>query len=409
MVNMAAASSSRTAVYAALAGNVLVAVIKIGAAIWTGSSAMTSEAVHSIVDTSNEVLLLYGYRRASRPADESHPLGYGRELYFWSFIVALLIFALGSGISLYQGIVHVAAPEPIEDPIVSFIVLGLSFLFEGGSWLVALRRFRSDAARFGYYQAFVRSKDPPAFMVLLEDSAALVGIVIAAAATSAAVWLSQPVWDGVGSILIGILLGITSVGLARESKSADQRAGAPGACATDPRDRPALTRCAPGERPPDGAIIPGRGCRRAQRRIRRREARRRYRAMRDIARKRNPQASSERRSPVHQAADERALSRRSGQTPGRKVLVCTSSMESRLVCASAAPGWQMPSKPSEQKSTSALMPRRRGDTSAFRVRMLYSQVVSLIPIWNGGTRDHQPEDNQYRSEGGKAESKPPSE
>lgn len=219
MVNMAAASSSRTTVYAALAGNVLVAVIKIGAAVWTGSSAMTSEAVHSIVDTSNEVLLLYGYRRASRPADESHPLGYGRELYFWSFIVALLIFALGSGISLYQGIVHVAAPEPIEDPIVSFIVLGLSFLFEGGSWLVALRRFQSDAARFGYYQAFVRSKDPPAFMVLLEDSAALVGIVIAAAATSAAVWLSQPVWDGVGSILIGILLGITSVGLARESKS----------------------------------------------------------------------------------------------------------------------------------------------------------------------------------------------
>ncbi|WP_091878218.1 cation diffusion facilitator family transporter [Bradyrhizobium sp. Rc2d] len=216
---MAAASSSKTTVYAALAGNVLVAITKIGAAIWAGSSAMTSEAVHSVVDTSNEVLLLYGYRRASRPADESHPLGYGRELYFWSFIVALVIFALGSGVSLYQGLVHVAAPERIEDPIVSFIVLGLSFLFEGASWLVALRRFRFDAARFGYYRAFVRSKDPPAFMVLLEDSAALVGIVIAAGATAAAVWLERPVWDGVGSILIGILLGITSVGLARESKS----------------------------------------------------------------------------------------------------------------------------------------------------------------------------------------------
>lgn len=129
-MSMAAASSSKTAVYAALVGNVLVAVSKIGAAVWTGSSAMTSEAINSVVDTSNEVLLLYGYRRANRPADESHPLGYGRELYFWSFIVALLIFALGSGVSLYQGVVHVAAPEPIEDPIVSFIVLGLSFLFE---------------------------------------------------------------------------------------------------------------------------------------------------------------------------------------------------------------------------------------------------------------------------------------
>ncbi|MGY4622455.1 cation diffusion facilitator family transporter [Bradyrhizobium sp. USDA 4486] len=215
----AAGSSSKTTVYAALIGNILVAITKIGAAAWTGSSAMMSEAVHSVVDCTNEVVLLYGYRRASRPPDESHPLGYGRELYFWSFIVALLIFALGSGVSLYQGVLHVTVPQPIEDPIVSFVVLGLSFLFEGASWLFAFRRFRSEAARFGYYEAFVRSKDPPAFMVLLEDSAALVGIVIAAAATAAAVSLEQPVWDGVGSILIGVLLGIASIGLARESKS----------------------------------------------------------------------------------------------------------------------------------------------------------------------------------------------
>ena len=211
--------SSKTIVHAALAGNLLVAATKTGAAVWTGSSAMMSEAVHSMVDTTNEVLLLYGYYRAGRPPDESHPLGYGRELYFWSFIVALLIFALGAGISLYQGILHVAAPEPIHDPLVSFVVLGLSFVFEGVSWLFALRRFKSESARFGWYEAFVRSKDPPAFLVLLEDSAALVGIVIAAAATAAAVLLAQPVWDGVGSILIGILLGITSIGLARESKS----------------------------------------------------------------------------------------------------------------------------------------------------------------------------------------------
>ena len=180
---------------------------------------MTSEAVHSIVDTTNEILLLYGYRRASRPPDESHPLGYGRELYFWSFIVALLIFALGAGVSLYQGVLHVTAPRPIEDPIVSFVVLGLSFLFEGASWLFALRRFRSEHARLGWYEAFIRSKDAPALMVLLEDSAALIGIVIAVATTAAAVLLAQPVWDGIGSILIGILLGIASIGLARESKS----------------------------------------------------------------------------------------------------------------------------------------------------------------------------------------------
>lgn len=214
-----AEGSSKTIVYAALVCNLLVAVTKIGAAIWTGSSAMMSEAVHSVVDTTNEVLLLYGYHRARRPPDKSHPLGYGRELYFWSFIVAMLIFALGAGVSLYQGVLHVTAPEPIEDPIVSFIVLGLSFVFEGISWLFAWRRFRSETLRLGWYEAFVRSKDPPAFMVLLEDSAALVGIVIAVVATAAAVLFAQPIWDGVGSILIGILLGITSIGLARESKS----------------------------------------------------------------------------------------------------------------------------------------------------------------------------------------------
>jgi cation diffusion facilitator family transporter len=216
---MATGSSSKITVYAALFGNILVAITKIGAASWTGSSSMMSEAVHSVADCTNEVLLLYGYHRASRPPDESHPLGYGRELYFWSFIVALLIFALGSGVSLYQGVLHVTAPEPIHDPIVSFVVLGLSFVFEGVSWLFALRRFRSEGARLGWYQAIVRSKDPPAFMVLLEDSAALVGIAIAAAATAAAILLAQPAWDGVGSILIGILLGIVSIGLARESKS----------------------------------------------------------------------------------------------------------------------------------------------------------------------------------------------
>src|SRR5882757_7191613 len=135
---MAAGSASRKVIYAALAGNLLVALTKFAAAWWTGSSAMLSEGVHSVVDTSNQLLLLYGISRSSKPPDEDHPLGYGRELYFWSFIVALLIFALGAGVSFYEGIVHIMAPEPVINAKVNYVVLGLSFLFEGSSWLVAL-------------------------------------------------------------------------------------------------------------------------------------------------------------------------------------------------------------------------------------------------------------------------------
>lgn len=214
-----AANSSRKSIYAALIGNSLVALTKFGAALGTGSSAMMSEAIHSVVDTSNEILLLYGYRRARRPPDRLHPLGYGRELYFWSFIVALLIFALGAGVSLYQGLTRVLDPRPIEHPLVSFTVLGLSFIFEAITWFIALRGVRDEGERIGYYQAFLRSKDPPAYMVLFEDSAAIIGIIIAAASIAAAVAFDKPVWDGVGSILIGLLLAATSILLARESKS----------------------------------------------------------------------------------------------------------------------------------------------------------------------------------------------
>ncbi|MGY3513988.1 hypothetical protein ACVIQY_006963 [Bradyrhizobium sp. USDA 3051] len=269
---------------------------------------MTSEAVHSLVDTTNEILLLYGYRRASRSPDESHPLGYGRELYFWSFIVALLIFALGAGVSLYQGILHVAAPEPIESPIVSFVVLGLSFLFEGGSWLVALRRFSSDGQRFGYYQAFVRSKDPPAFMVLLEDSAALVGIAIAAAATAAAVLLRQPVWDGIGFDHDRDIAGDrVDRSRAREQEPADRRARRSGTCAIGPRHRKAVARRAQGQRPADGAAVAGRNRCGPQHRICGRQARRRYRAMRRFDRDRDTQTPSKRGRLVHQAADRCSL------------------------------------------------------------------------------------------------------
>ncbi|HET9725677.1 MAG TPA: cation diffusion facilitator family transporter [Gemmatimonadales bacterium] len=236
-------ASSRPAVYAALVGNLLVAASKTVAAVWTGSSAMVSEAVHSFVDSGNEVLLLYGMHRAARPPDREHPVGHGRELYFWSFIVALLVFALGAGVSLYEGVLHISHPEPITDPRVSYIVLALAAVFEGGSWIVSVRQFNASRGQRGFYEAFRRSKDPPSFLVLFEDTAALVGIAMAAAGTFAAVRLQQPVYDGVASILIGLLLAGVAMLLAQESKSlligerADRRladsvlgiaAGAPG-------------------------------------------------------------------------------------------------------------------------------------------------------------------------------------
>jgi divalent metal cation (Fe/Co/Zn/Cd) transporter len=148
-----------------------------------------------------------------------HPLGYGRELYFWSFIVALLVFALGAGISIFQGIRHILAPQPIEDPVVSYVVLGLAALFEGGSWWVSFRQFNAVRGKLSFYRAFRRSKDPPTFVVFFEDTAALAGIAIAALGTLAATRLNQPIFDGVASILIGLILAAVAVLLARESKS----------------------------------------------------------------------------------------------------------------------------------------------------------------------------------------------
>ena len=216
---MAAKTSSKPAVYAALFGNLLVAITKAVAAAWTGSSAMLSESIHSFVDTINELLLLYGMHRSTRPPDRLHPLGHGRELYFWSFVVALLIFALGAAVSVYQGVMRVLRPEPVSDPIVNYVVLGLAFVFEGASWVISFRQFNRAKGDLGYYEGFRRSKDPPSFMVLFEDSAALIGIVIAALGTFAATTLGAPIADGVASVMIGAVLAITSLFLARESKS----------------------------------------------------------------------------------------------------------------------------------------------------------------------------------------------
>lgn len=214
---MTRSASSRT-VWAAVIGNSLVAITKIAAATFSGSSAMVSEAVHSVVDTGNEALLLYGMGRSRRRPDTEHPFGYGREVYFWSFIVALLLFGLGCVASVVEGIGHIRNPHPIEHPVVIYIVLGLSFLFEGGSWVIARRGFRPSVGNDGYLAAIRTSKDPPQFVVLLEDTAALIGIAIAFAATWASTRWQEPRIDGVASLAIGMLLGSVSVLLARESK-----------------------------------------------------------------------------------------------------------------------------------------------------------------------------------------------
>ena len=215
---MAANSSSKKVIYAALLGNLLIAVTKFGAAAWTGSSAMLSECVHSLVDTGNELLLLYGLRRSAKPPDPSHPLGHGRELYFWTFIVALLVFSLGAGVSFYQGLVHIRTPEPIEHATVNYVVLGLSLLFEGGSWWVALKAFRAEKGSLGYLEAVRHSKDPTTFTVLFEDSAALLGLIIALCGIAGAQAFHMPALDGAASLGIGLVLGVTALFLARESK-----------------------------------------------------------------------------------------------------------------------------------------------------------------------------------------------
>ena len=213
-----AKSGTLFAVWAALTGNLLVASAKFVAAAVTGSAAMLSEAVHSLVDTVNELLLLYGIARSTRPADRSHPLGYGRELYFWSFVVALLIFALGAGVSIYEGLNHILYPKPIERPMVIFAVLGVSLLFEGASWVVGIRAFGAAKRNLGWWEAFRRSKDPPAFIVVFEDSAALLGLLVAAAGTAAAILTGDVRWDGAASVAIAAILAGVAALLARESK-----------------------------------------------------------------------------------------------------------------------------------------------------------------------------------------------
>lgn len=210
--------SNKIVVYAALLGNLAIALVKFIAAYITNSSAMLSEAVHSVVDTLNEILLLYGLKKSQQPANYQHPFGYGRELYFWAFIVALLVFALGAMVSIYQGIQHIRHPEVIESPLVNYVVLGFAMLCEGTSWFIALKSFKKMKGKMGYFESFRRSKDPTTFTVLFEDSAALIGLIIAFVGIFCAQQFDLPILDGIASILIGVVLAISALLLAREMK-----------------------------------------------------------------------------------------------------------------------------------------------------------------------------------------------
>ncbi|MEJ2467407.1 MAG: cation diffusion facilitator family transporter [Candidatus Thiodiazotropha sp.] len=212
------ASGSKNVIFAALAGNTLIAITKFVAAFFTGSSAMLSEGIHSLVDTGNQGLLLYGIARAKRPADEEFPFGHGKEIYFWSFIVAILIFALGGGISIYEGIKHIQHPEAIENPLINYVVLGLAMLFEGGAWLFAFREFTRAKGKWGYVEAIKRAKDPSIFVVLFEDTAAMLGLMVAFVGITLTQLTGELWFDGAASIIIGLILVGTSIWLAYETK-----------------------------------------------------------------------------------------------------------------------------------------------------------------------------------------------
>jgi cation diffusion facilitator family transporter len=179
---------------------------------------MLTEGVHSLVDSTNQVLLLYGYKRSRLPADAMHPLGYGRELYFWSFVVAILVFSLGAGVSLYEGILHLLHPQPTEDVVIAFAVLGIAIVLEGWSTLAALRAFNAARGKKGYYRAIRDTKDAPNLVVLLENSGAIAGLAIAAVGIGLSAATGSPMFDGIASVLIGLVLGLMAVLLLIEAK-----------------------------------------------------------------------------------------------------------------------------------------------------------------------------------------------
>jgi cation diffusion facilitator family transporter len=180
---------------------------------------MLTEGVHSVVDSTNQLLLMWGRKQSRKPPDKRHPFGYGRELYFWSFVVAVLVFSLGAGVSIYEGFVHLGRPEEPLSPVVAYIVLFVAFVLEGWSTLEAFQEFREAKGSLGWFEAIRRSKDPPAFIVLLENGAAMAGIIAAAIGLMLSQLTHNPFFDGAASIVIGVILGFTAALLAYESKA----------------------------------------------------------------------------------------------------------------------------------------------------------------------------------------------
>lgn len=212
-------ASSNKSIYSALAANLLIAVTKFIAGAFSNSAAMISEGIHSLVDTVNQLLLLFGLRRSRKPADAIRPFGYGRELYFYSFIVSILIFGLGGGISIYQGVIHIINPEPLGNPTWNYVVLALSVVFEGTSLLIAAKEFNKVRGKDSWWNAIVRSKDPSSFLVLFEDGAAVLGLFIVMVCMYFSHKYQIPQLDGLASLLVGLVLVGVSMILARESRS----------------------------------------------------------------------------------------------------------------------------------------------------------------------------------------------
>jgi len=216
---MTVAGSSNIAIYGAIAANTAIALSKFAAAFFTGSAAMLSEGIHSLVDTGNGVLLLFGIRLSRTPPDSTHPFGYGNEIFFWSFVVAILIFALGGGIALYEGVQHIIKPRPLENVQWNYVVLVLAMIFEGSALRVALKQFEPARKNRSFLRALKDSKDSTTIAVVAEDSAALVGLSIALLSVFLGQVTGWVYFDGIGSALIGVLLVSVAFFFAVECKA----------------------------------------------------------------------------------------------------------------------------------------------------------------------------------------------
>ncbi len=215
---MANPSGSTAAVYGAMGANFIIAITKFVAAFLTGSSAMLSEGIHSLVDTGNQLLILLGIRKSQQPADATHPFGYGKELYFWSLIVAMLLFGLGGGMSFYEGIRHLRHPSGLEDPTWNYVVIAIAVVVEGFAWVIAYRALRKTQGERSFWQTLRSSKDPAIYTVLAEDTAAILGLLVAFIGIFLGHRFDNPYFDGGASIVIGLILAAVAVFLAYESK-----------------------------------------------------------------------------------------------------------------------------------------------------------------------------------------------